>query len=185
MPRAPAAPLKQVHRQNIAPARQTPQWYAIQVRYRFEKQVASQLQSKGLETYLPLLAEIHHWSDRRQPVDVPLFPGYAFVRVDRSSGARLGVLHTGGIIGFVSFGNELVAIPVKQIDDLKMLLAQKVPCSLYPFLRVGQRVRIRGGCLDGLEGILDQHQEKNLVIAIECIERSVAIKIEGYELELI
>jgi hypothetical protein len=64
-------------------------------------------------------------------------------------------------------------------------LSQKVPCALHPFLKIGQRVRIRGGCLDGLEGILDERREKNLVISVESIERSVAIRIEGYELELV
>jgi transcription antitermination factor NusG len=182
---AQAATLKQILRQSPAPAGNSPQWYAIQIRYRFEKRVATQLTNKGVETFLPLLGEIHRWSDRRKPVNVPLFPGYAFVRVDRSPSVRLGVLHTAGIIGFISFGSEVVAVPGKQIEDLRMLLSQKVPCSLYPFLKVGQRVRLRGGCLDGLEGILDQHEEKNLVISIECIQRSVAIKIEGYELELI
>ncbi len=162
-----------------------PQWYAIQTRHRLEKRVATQLKNKGVETFLPLLAEIHRWSDRRKPVDVPLFPGYAFVRVDQSSVARLGVLHTGGVIGFVSFGSEAPPVPAKQIEDLQTLLSRKVPCSLHPFLKVGQRVRIRGGCLEGLEGILDQRGEKNLVISLESIQRSVAIRIEGYELELI
>jgi len=76
-------------------------------------------------------------------------------------------------------------IPVKQIDDLQRLLSQKVPCSLHAFLKIGQQVRIRGGCLDGLEGILEQRGDKNLVISIESIQHAVAITIEGYELELI
>ena len=66
-----------------------------------------------------------------------------------------------------------------------MLLSQKVPCALHAFLKIGQQVRIRGGCLDGLVGILEQSGQKNLIISIESIQRSVAIKIEGYELELV
>jgi transcription antitermination factor NusG len=95
------------------------------------------------------------------------------------------VLRTEGVLRFVAFGTETNPVPARQIDDLKKLLSHKVPCSLHAFLRVGQRVRIRGGCLDGLEGILEQNQEKSLVISIESIQRSVAIKIEGYELELV
>jgi transcription antitermination factor NusG len=161
------------------------QWYSIQTRYRFERKVTTQLQHKGLQTFLPLLEEFHHWSDRRQPVFVPLFSGYTFARFDLSAGLRMELLHTEGVIGLISFRGVATPIPAKQIDDLQRLLSQKVPCSLHAFLKVGQGVRIRGGCLNGLEGILEQCGAKNLVISIESIQRAVAITIEGYELELI
>lgn len=160
-------------------------WFAIQTRYRFEKRVAAQLRAKGIETFLPLRNEMHRWSDRQKTVEVPLFPGYAFVKLERSSIARLGVLHTEGVIGFVGYGCDAAPVPAKQIEGIRNLLAQKVPCSLYPFLKTGQRVRIRGGCLDGLEGILDLRDEKRLVISIECIQRSLSLKIKGYELDLV
>jgi transcription termination/antitermination protein NusG len=161
------------------------QWYSVQTRYRFERKVTAQLQHKGLQTFLPLLEEFHRWTDRRQPVYVPLFSGYTFVRFELSAGLRMELLHTEGVIGLISFRGEAVPIPTKQIDDLQKLLSHKVPCSLHAFLKVGQRVRIRGGCLDGLEGILEQSGDKNLVISIESIQRAVAITIEGYELEMI
>jgi transcription antitermination factor NusG len=97
---------------------------------------------------------------------------------------RTTVLRTEGVIGFVNVPGEASPIPSRQIDDLRRLLAQKLPCSLHAFLKVGQRVRIRGGCLNGLEGVLAQSCTKTLVISIECIQRSVAVTIEGYELEL-
>jgi transcription antitermination factor NusG len=161
------------------------QWYAIQTRYRFERRVAAQLQNKEVETFLPLLEEIHRWSDRQKSVEVPLFSGYVFVRLFPSSASRLSVVRTEGVMGFVTFRGDATPIPSKQIEDLQRLLSQKVPCSLHAFLKIGQRVRIRGGCLDGLEGILEQSGRKHLVISIECIQRSVAIQIEGYELELV
>ncbi|HVO80420.1 MAG TPA: UpxY family transcription antiterminator [Terriglobales bacterium] len=161
------------------------QWYAILTKYRFERKAVAHLASKGVETFLPLLEEIRLWSDRRKTLRIPLFPGYAFVRLDLASPARLDVLRTEGVLRFVAFGKDVTAVPAKQVEDLRKLLSHKVPCSLHAFLTVGQRVRIRGGCLDGLEGILEQNQERNLVISITSIQRSVAIKIEGYELELI
>ena len=161
------------------------QWYAIQTRYRSERKVAALLQSQGVETFLPLLEEVHHWSDRQMPVNIPLFSGYGFVRVILSPGSRLGVLRTRGVIRFVACGGEATPIPSGQIEDLQMLLSRKVPCALHAFLKIGQQVRIRGGCLNGLQGILEQNGEKSLVISIESIQRSVSIKIAGYELELI
>jgi transcription termination/antitermination protein NusG len=173
------------HNPSLPLSQQAVGWYPIQTRYRFEKKVTAQLQQKGLQTFLPLLEEFHRWSDRRQPVYVPLFSGYTFARFELSTGLRTELLHTEGVIDLISFRGIPVPIPPKQIDDLQKLLSQKVPCSLHPFLKVGQRVRIRGGCLDGLEGILEQRGEKNLVISLDSIQRAVAITIEGYELELI
>lgn len=89
------------------------------------------------------------------------------------------------MIRFVTFGGAITPVPSAQIDNLRMLLLQKMPCALHAFLKIGQQVRIRGGSLDGLEGILEQSGQKNLVISIESMQRSVAIKIEGYELELV
>ena len=158
-------------------------WCVVQTRYRFESKVASQLQGKGVETFLPLRKETHGWSDRQKVISLPLFSGYVFVRFHPSAVWRTRVLRTEGVIGFVSVHGSASPIPARQIDDLRRLLAQKLPCALHAFLRVGQRVRIRGGCLDGLEGVLAQSRQKTLVISIDCIQRSVAVTIEGYELE--
>ncbi|MFZ0317772.1 MAG: transcription termination/antitermination NusG family protein, partial [Candidatus Sulfotelmatobacter sp.] len=113
-----------------------------------------------------------------------LFPGYAFVQIDPVRSSWQTVLRTAGLIRFVNFGGSVVAIPPKQIEDLQLLLQQKGPFLLHPFLHIGQRVRIRGGSLSGLEGILVQQEKKKLVISIQSIQRSLAIEIEGYELEL-
>ena len=94
-------------------------------------------------------------------------------------------LRTEGIIGPVVFGGEPAPIPFKQIEDLQRLLSSTTPCSLHAFLKIGQQVRIRGGCLDGVEGILERSGSRNLLISIESIQRSIAITIEGYELEMI
>jgi transcriptional antiterminator RfaH len=123
-----------------------PQWFAVQTRYRFEKTVVSQLNHKNCEVYLPLLTEHHKWSDRQKVVTAPLFPGYAFVRIDQSRESRQSVLQTVGLIGFVSFRGNVLPVPTKQIEDLQLLLQQKGLFSLHPFVHTGQRVRIRGGC---------------------------------------
>src|SRR5579863_6317863 len=84
-----------------------PQWFAVQTRYRFEKSVAAQLDRKSCEVYLPMRTEHHTWSDRERLVTIPLFPGYAFVCIHQSRGALEAVLHTAGLIRFVSFGGSV------------------------------------------------------------------------------
>ena len=161
-------------------------WYAIQTRCRFEKKVATQLQNKGIATYLPLVKQIHRWSDRRQVVEQPLFPGYGFVRFHDSPVRRLRVLQTAGVNGFVMMNGFPVPVPEQQLEDVRLLLANEIACRAYPFLKAGQRVRIRGGCLDGLEGILiSENKDHSLVISIESIQRSLAVRIEGYDVEAV
>jgi transcription antitermination factor NusG len=162
-----------------------PQWFAVQTRYRFEKRVVAQLNFKNCEVYLPLRTEHHEWSDRQKVVTIPLFPGYAFVHIDQSRASRQAVLQTAGLLGFVTFGGIVIPVPPAQIAHLQLLLQKKVLFSLHPFAHIGQRVRIRGGCLHGLEGVLVQHDEGKLVISIESIQRSLAIEIRGYELDLV
>jgi len=157
-------------------------WYAIQIRRRFEKKVAIQLRNKGVESFLPVVKHIHLWSDRRQTVEEPLFPGYGFVRLADSPAYRLRVLQTAGVTGFVTARGIPVPVPEQQLDDVRLLLAKEISCRAYPFLKLGQRVRIRGGCLDGLEGIfVSEEKDHSLVLSIESIRRSLAIRIDGYD----
>jgi len=161
-------------------------WYALRTQPRHEKRVAAHIQRKGVTIFLPLVAEVHRWSDRRKTLQVPLFPGYVFVRVAATSEVRLVVLRTTGAIGFIGLGGCGIPIPEKQIEDIQKLLAHDVSCVLYPFLRVGQRVRIHGGCLDGLEGILvARNSDRSLIISLDTIQQSLAIRIEGYDVEIL
>jgi transcription antitermination factor NusG len=160
------------------------QWYAIRTRSRHEKMVAEQLERQGIESFLPLVKHSRKWSDRIKEVELPLFSGYNFVRVELSSRDRLRVLQTHGVAGFVGINGFGTAIPESQLQDIRTLLTSKVPFEEQPFLRVGQRVRVRGGALDGVEGILSaQNEDRSLVISLEPIQRSLSVRIQGYSVE--
>jgi len=157
------------------------QWYALQTRPRHEKKVTAELERKGIPSYLPLLAQVHRWTDRSKIVRVPLFPGYAFVSTVLTPAVRLSVPQVWGVLAFVGPHKRAEAIPAGQIEAIRTLLACDVPFALHAFPKVGQRVRVRGGCLDGVEGTLvDCHGEKRLVISVETIERSLSISLQGY-----
>jgi transcription antitermination factor NusG len=159
-------------------------WYAIQTRPRHEKWIAGQLLQKKVFTFLPLLQQIHQWSDRRSKVDVPMFSCYAFVRIVQTTEERLKILRTPGVLGFVGSEREGTPIPTEQIENLRIALREKIPCAVHPFIRVGQRVRVRGGSLNGIEGILlRQGKDQSLIVSVELLQRSVAIRVEGYEVE--
>ncbi len=162
------------------------QWYAIRTRSRHEKVVAERLGMQGIETFLPLVTRVHRWSDRRKEVQLPLFPGYAFVRLVPSAQDHTRVLRTFGVVNFVGTRWSDTPIPDEQIRDIRVLLAQNIPLCNHSFIKLGQRVRIRGGSLDGVEGILcAQNDDRSLIITVEAVQRSISIRIEGYDVEVL
>ncbi len=162
------------------------EWFAIKTRSRHEKRVATDLQARGIATFLPLYQQRRRWSDRWKSVEFPLFSCYVFVNIFPGSEQRLTVLTTRGVVGFVGEHGQGTPIPASQIEDVKTLIANNVTMWPQPFLRIGQRVRIRGGPLDGLEGILSASRGgQELVISIEIIQRSMSISLAGYNVEAV
>ncbi len=162
----------------------TPRWYALWTRSRHEKKVYQQLSERGLRTFLPLSNEIHWWSDRRKQIEVPLFPGYTFLHVFAGDTVRAAVMRVPGVAGFVGWNGAPLAIPDEEIESIQRLLAHRVALSPHEFLKLGSRVRIRGGALNGIEGILLARQSDcSLVISVGLIQRAVALRVDGYDVE--
>jgi len=159
-------------------------WFAIRTRSRHEKVVERHLQGQGIDVFSPVISQIRQWSDRRKVVEAPLFAGYAFVRICPTPDDRLRVLKTQGVVDLVGGQGQGSPIPAEQIEAVRAVVASNMPFTQHVFLRVGQRVRVRGGALDGVEGILVSHNgSRNLVISVDSIERSLSIRIEGYQVE--
>jgi transcription antitermination factor NusG len=96
------------------------------------------------------------------------------------------VLRIGGVIGFVGVRGQGVSIPEKQIESIRTLQGINAPYTLCPFLKVGQQVRVRGGVLDGIEGILvSRNGDRTLVISVEPIHRSLAVQLGDYQVEAV
>jgi len=159
-------------------------WLAVQTWPRYEKKVAAELEKKQIELFLPLLSAEHRWSDRRRIVQLPLFPGYIFVRIPETSEPRVSVLRTNGVIKFVGSRSAGTPIPQNEIDSVQILLKGGVVFQEHSFLNVGQRVRVRGGSLDGVEGVLmTKNDDLSLVVSIRIIQRSLSIRVAGYRVE--
>jgi transcription termination/antitermination protein NusG len=161
-------------------------WYALHTRPRHEKLVVQRLEERGVKTFLPIVTEVHKWSDRKKQVQLPLFSCYVFAKFVPQRVERLNVLRVGGVLGLVGSGGEGTPIPDGQIDAVRTLMDGPIPWSSYPFLKIGQRVRIRGGALEGLEGVLVARSgNQTLVISIDAIQRSLAVRVEGYQVEAV
>lgn len=160
-------------------------WFALTVKPRHEKVAAQDLRSKGLEDFLPLYHARRCWSDRVKSVELPLFPGYLFCRFE-SYKDRLKVLSTTSVISIISFGEELAPVEEAEIAAIQSLLRSGLPVEPWPFLRVGEPVRVESGPLTGLQGILSR--EKNVsrvVINVELLQRSVAVEIDRHRLSAV
>src|SRR5579863_1271034 len=159
-------------------------WYGLQTRSRHEKVVAQRLEERGVTTFLPLVTEVHRWSDRKRSVQLPLFSCYVFAKFVPHRAERLRVLRVEGVFGLVGARGEGIVIPDEQIEAVRGVVDGKLPWSSHPFLHIGQRVRIRSGALDGLEGVLlSRNGDQTLVISIDAIQRSLAVSVQGYEVE--
>ena len=164
----------------------SPVWYAAQTRSRHERLVAHHLKLRGIAQYLPTITEIHRWSDRRKKIELPLFPGYVFVQIIATNEFRVQVLRIPGVVRLVGSEPGGTAIPADQIESVRTLVECQLPWTAHPFLKTGQRVRVRGGALDGLEGIfLKRNGVDILVISVDAIQRSIAVSLQGYNLEVI
>jgi transcription antitermination factor NusG len=137
-----------------------------------------------MEAYLPQYGSVRRWKDRRVRLDLPLFPGYVFVHLALHD--RLRVLQTPSVVRLVGFGGQPIPLPDQEIETLRRGLAYEIRIEPHPYLKVGRRVRVRTGPLQGLEGILvRQKNVSRFVVSLDLIMRSVAAEIDVAELEAV
>jgi len=152
-------------------------WYALQVRSRKESYVASQIEGQGLECLLPTYKSIRKWSDRMKELEQPLFPGYLFCRFDFQN--RRSVVTTPGVLQIVGYGRTAIPVSDEEIQALKLAVSSDMPKQPWPYLEVGQRVRVNYGTLTGLEGILvNVKGNHRVVLSVKLLQRSVAMEVE-------
>src|SRR5271165_6024603 len=157
-------------------------WFAVHTHARHEKVVAQAVREQGIASFLPLVKQVRQWSDRRKVVELPLFGCYVFVKIAPTSDHRVRVLKVNGVLSFVGTHGIGIPIPEEQIEAVRLLVEEQLPVCSHPFLRIGQRVRIRSGALAGVEGILvSRSGERTLVISLEAIQRSLSVRVQGYD----
>lgn len=153
-------------------------WFALQVRAQHEKVVAAHLSGRDFEWFLPLYKRRRQWSDRIKEVETPLFPGYIFCRFNPQN--RLPILTTPGVVQIVGYNRFPVPIEEGEISAIKALVASGLPNQPWPFMEIGDRIRIASGPLCGIEGILVAFKGRHrLVVSVKLLQRSVAVEIDS------
>lgn len=163
-----------------------PQWVALYTNPRAEKRAEKNLGEKGYEVYLPLLKELHTWSDRKKWVDVPMLKSYIFARITKFQ--QVEVLSVSGVSHIVKFNGSVAIIPESDIEMMRDFIAAKMDIHIRTVeqLRRGSRVRICSGGLAGKEGMLvSDSEDGNFAVEITGISMAMVVHVEQEMLELI
>ena len=161
-----------------------PRWYAAYTCAQHEKRVAEQFTQRALENFLPRYASVRRWKDRRVRLELPLFPGYVFVRLALRE--RLRVLETPSVVRLVGFNGRPAALPDKEIEALQACAAAQINAEPHAYLTAGRRVRIKCGPLAELEGVLVRRKNGlRVVVSLDLIARSAAVEVDAADIERI
>jgi transcription antitermination factor NusG len=157
-------------------------WYAAYTHARHEKKVAQQLEERGIEHFLPVYHSVRRWKDRQKELDLVLFPGYVFTRIDPAD--KLRVLQLPGVVRFVSFNGQPTPLAGDDLEALRNALQHGIRAEHHPYLTMGRRVKVVRGPLAGAVGILLRLKTNfRVVISIDAIMRAVSVEIGESDVE--
>lgn len=159
-----------------------PVWCAVYTRHQHEKAVASTLAAKGLEVFLPLYGSRRQWKDREQVLQMPLFPCYVFIHAGHDR--RLQILTTPGVHMLVRSGEQVAVVRDEEIAALRRTTDSLLSLEPHPYLNCGERVRVKRGSLEGVEGILVRKKNQyRLVLSVDILSKSVAVEVAAADVE--
>jgi len=161
----------------LSPGTDGPKWFALQVRTRWEGSTAVLLSGKGYETLVPTCQTKKRWNGGVRQLSSPLFPGYVFCLFDVLN--RLPILVTPGVISVVGRGRVPVPVENSEISALQRVVSSGLEVEPWPYLEIGQKIRIESGSLNGIEGVLtDFKGNHRIVVSVSLLRRSVALQID-------
>lgn len=159
-----------------------PRWFAVYTTSRHEKAIAEHFALRKIESFLPLYRTQRLWKNGcRMDLQLPLFPSYIFVRI--RSLERVRVLEVPGVLSLVSAAGKPVPLPEPEIEALRSSLPL-VKCEPHPYLVIGDRVRIKSGSLEGMEGVLLRKKGfLRVVLSLDLIMKSLAVEVDADNVE--
>jgi transcription antitermination factor NusG len=159
-----------------------PFWYAVYMSSNHERRVAEQLAQRSVEHFLPLYDTVRRWKDRRVELQLPLFPGYIFVRIALRD--RLSVLKVPGVVRILGLNGIPTQVPREQVEGLRVVLRDGLRAEPHPNLKAGRQVRIKAGPLAGWKGVVVRRKgDLRIVLSAHLIQRSIIMDIDAAALE--
>jgi transcription antitermination factor NusG len=177
----PTCPLDSSFEPPLAASFVEQRWYAAYTCANHEKRVAAELAVRDIEHFLPVFSSVRRWRDRKVRLELPLFPGYVFLRLALRE--KLRVLQIPGLVRLVGFNGQPVQLPDDEMETLRNGLTERLKAKPHPYLTAGRRIHIAYGPLKGLEGIIVHRKNCwRLIISLGLIMRSVSVEIDEADL---
>lgn len=157
-------------------------WHVVYTRPNAERKVASQITNMGIESYLPLYKVVKQWSDRKKKLELPLFPNYVFIRVDKVK--RFDIFSIKEIVKFVTFESRPAVVPEAQLNKIKHLIERGEDMQSANFFEDGMKIKIKEGSFAGLEGVIvKKNNMLRLLIKVEPMMQAFSINISSHFLK--
>ena len=153
-------------------------WFAVRVKSNYEKAVATALRGKGVEEFLPIYCVKRRWSDRTKIVELPLFAGYLFCRLDLTK--RMPLLTTPGFLYLVGCGRCPEPVANQEVEAIRAVVDSGLPALPWATVMVGQKVRLERGPLRGVEGVVAKIAgQQRIYVAVSLLQRSVSLEVDS------
>lgn len=165
-------------------------WYAVHSKSRHEDRVYLGLLQKSFVAFLPKMEVWSKRKDRRKRIMISMFPGYLFVELPvLTNEVKVDVLKTFGVVRILGkpTGSQPIPVPDEKIDAIRRIVDSKVEVQQFQYPKVGEPARIIDGPFKGIEGLVlkTDYEKEVFVVSIELLQRSVAIKLEGFQISRI
>jgi transcription antitermination factor NusG len=144
--------------------------------------VEQELTNRGVESYLATHKVRRRWSDRYKTVEEPLFKSYLFVHADADTYRKS--LHPYGALSFIKVAGEPAIIPDDEVEAVRIMVTSELPNNPHPYLKVGRKVRVNYGPLEGCEGILSRKKGlTRLVVSVHLLQSSIEAEVDAAWIE--
>ncbi|MCD6273413.1 MAG: UpxY family transcription antiterminator [Deltaproteobacteria bacterium] len=159
-------------------------WYSLHTRSRFENVVYDRLSKKSFESFLPKIKVKSKRRDRNAMINVPLFPGYIFVRTDLRPVEHLEILKTIGAVRLLGNRKGPVSVPDENIDSLKIMVNCDATVVTGNIINKGEKVIVVYGPFAGLTGIFVRYKgQGRVVVNIDTLGQSASVEINQEDIE--
>jgi transcription antitermination factor NusG len=157
-------------------------WLVCHTKPRCEKKFAALLAAEKFEHYLPLVQSVRRYRQQTKRFTKPLFPGYVFTRIPSDLRPRLYQQEL--LARIISVDDE--AVFVRQVADVKAIVASGYELMVLPLLARGRRVKIIGGPLHGLEGFVDDPSNpRGIVLSVDVLRQGLLVKLPAENLQIL
>lgn len=158
-------------------------WAVVTTHANGERIACEHLQRQEFNAYCPMIRKRRSHARKVEMVLRPLFPGYLFVHIDPGAQVWRPILSTRGVRTLLRVGEAPAFLDPDFIDGLKAREENGAIMPAASLFRVGQKVRVEGGPLDGLIAeILALNDQERITVLLDVMNRGVKAVIDRRQL---